>query len=118
MSIDIALIKEHDIALNNGDFVLTGGAKQIAQQVKITLLTFKGEWFLNQDFGVPYLDSILVKNPNRAEIEAVLRAAVKDVPGVSAVPSMKLFINHPARKLKVEIQAQTKEGLETVEVEV
>lgn len=118
MSIDIALTKEHDIAIKNGDFFWFGGAKQIAQQVKITLLTFKGEWFLDVEHGIPYLDNVLIKNPNRVEIESILRTAVKDVPGVLAVPNMKLFVNHPARKLRVDINVETTEGVEKVTVEV
>lgn len=118
MSVDIALTKEHDIAIKDGDFFWVSGAKQVAQQVKITLLTFKEEWFLDIEHGIPYLDNILVKNPNRAEVEAILRTAVKDVPDVTAVPSMRLFVNHPARKLRVDMDVETAQGVEKVTVEV
>ncbi|QLB23309.1 hypothetical protein [Phocoenobacter skyensis] len=115
MSVDIALSKGHDLVLD-GDFKFISGAEKIAQQIKVTLLTFKGEWFLDNEHGVPYFDYVLVKNPAREQVEAILRKAIKDVPDVLGVQNLKLFINHPARKLKVEVQAETNEGIEKIEV--
>lgn len=116
MSYDIALDKSHDLHLKDADLLIIGAAKRVAQQVKVTLLTFEEEWFLDTAFGVPYLDKILVKRPRRQEIETILRERIKDVPGVSGVAEMKLLIDHPLRRFAAELKINTPEGNETVEL--
>lgn len=119
MSIDIKLDPlTHDIALSKtNDLVLIDGAERIRQQVKVTLLTFFGEWFLDTTFGVPYFEVILIKNPRRAEIENVLRQKVRDVPGVSAVPSVEIEIDATTRQGRITLEGiETEEGLVTVQV--
>ena len=119
MSIDIKLDPlTHDIALSKtNDLVLIDGAERIRQQVKVTLLTFFGEWFLDTTFGVPYFEVVLIKNPRRAEIENVLRQRVRDVPGVSAVPNVEIEIDAAARQGRITLaDIETEEGLVTVQV--
>lgn len=117
MSIDIYLDPEtHDLMRDSGkDLLLTDGAKRVAQQIKVTLLTFLGEWFLDTTFGVPYLERIMVKSPNRAQIESVIRAKVKDVPGVEAVPAVNIEIEAATRRARITLPGiETNEGLITV----
>lgn len=119
MSIDIKLDPlTHDIALSKtNDLVLIDGAERIRQQIKVTLLTFFGEWFLDTTFGVPYFEVILIKNPRRAEIENVLRQKVRDVPGVSNVPSVEIEIDAATRQGRITLEGiETEEGLVTVQV--
>lgn len=116
MSIDLMLDSAHDLALSRGnDAVLVDGQKQIAQQIEITLLTFLGEWFLDTSFGVPYFESILVKAPNRAEIESIIRAKIRDVPGVINVPMVDVQIDAVQRHARIEARGiTTNEGLISV----
>ncbi|SSW67331.1 hypothetical protein AVE30378_02566 [Achromobacter veterisilvae] len=112
MSLDIALSDDGDLALDlMGATRLIVGADRVRQQIKISLQAFLGEWFLDTSFGVPYFESILVKNPDRASIEAVLRARIVDVPSVTAVRRLGLEIDRTARELRVTFVADTTEGL-------
>ena len=112
MSLDLLLADDHDLALSpSGDSCLVDGAQRIAQQIEVTLLAFLGEWFLDTDFGVPYLDKVLIKAPQRAQLEAVFRARIADVPGVSAVGRLDLQIDRALRQLRVEFEAETIEGI-------
>lgn len=114
MSLDIKLDPtKHDLSFSKtNDLVLIDGAARIAQQVKVTLLTFFGEWFLDQTFGVPYLEYILVKNPNRSQIENILRSKVMDVPGVTAVPTVDIQYDAALRRAAIELpDMQTTEGI-------
>ena len=70
MSVDLKLGGNHDLDLCR--LTLADGAERVRQQIKVTLLTFLGEWFLNTDHGVPYFEQILKKAPSRAAIEAVI----------------------------------------------
>lgn len=111
MGVDIALTERHDLQLaDDGDLVLLDGAARVAQQIKITLLAFLGEWFLDTGFGVPYLEHVLVKGPQRALLESIFRSRIAEVPGVLRVRSIELFIDHPQRLLAVAFEAETRFG--------
>lgn len=113
MSYDIQLdTVTHDLVFGeNGDLQLLDGARQVAQQIKITLLAFLGEWFLDTSFGVPYLEAVLVKNPNPAVLNALFRRAILDVPGVTRIRSLRLDFDRQRRTLLVTFEAETPEGL-------
>ena len=111
MALDLALSADHDLDLDLlGRATLLDGADRVAQQVKVTLLAFLGEWFLDTTFGVPYLESILVKAPDRASIEGILRARIGAVPGVQRVRVLDLQIERQLRILRVAFDADTTEG--------
>jgi len=111
MSADIKLTADHDLLLYSGDIVLVDGAARIAQQIKVTLLTWYGEYFLDNTFGVPYLESIMVKAPNRADIEWILRQRILDVPGVDRVDAMSIQYDNQTRNMQVKFSATTQEGI-------
>lgn len=118
MTIDLKLGRDHDLALSKtNDLVFIDGAQRVRQQITVTLLTFLGEWFLDDTWGVPYLEKIMVKSPKRAEIENVIRAKVRDVPGVTAVPTVQIEIDAQARRGRITLpDIQTDEGPITVSV--
>lgn len=113
MSLDLALTQDtHDIDLSpSGDASWIEAAERVQQQIKVTLLAFLGEWFLDITFGVPYLEAIMVKGPDRAQIEAILRASIADVPGVSSVRRLSIEIDRPQRQLAVNFEAATDFGI-------
>lgn len=114
MSYDLQLDREtHDLVIDagTGDIQIIEGARRVAQQIKVTLLLFLGEWFLDTSFGMPYLDSIMVKNPRFGTLHAVFRAKIADVPGVTRVRSLSFDFNRATRGLSVSFEAETTEGL-------
>lgn len=117
MSLDILLSAEDDLAIN-GDLSFVDGAERIAQQIKITLKTFLGEWFLDTSHGIPYFEKIFIKQPNRAEVEAILRTKIKDVPGVKSVGKLALSVDAQTRQLFVDGEANTDEGIVKIQLGV
>ncbi|AKQ55186.1 hypothetical protein ACLQ8Z_05980 [Bordetella hinzii] len=111
MALDLALSSDHDLALDLlGRAAFIDGADRIAQQINVTLQVFLGEWFLDTSFGVPYFEEVLVKSPDRARIEAVLRSRILAVPGVQRVVSFDLAVERRERILRVTYQADTETG--------
>ncbi len=111
---DLALsAASHDLLIVNGDLKLIDNAERIAQQIGITLKSFLGEWFLNQKFGLPYLEYILVKNPNMNHIQAIFREKILDVPGVTKINKINLSLDRKNRALSVSYEAETAAGLLT-----
>lgn len=114
MSYDLQLdTVTHDLVIDGGtgDVQMVDGARRVAQQIKVTLLLFLGEWFLDTSFGMPYLESVLVKNPRFGVLHAVFRAKIMDVPGVLRLPVLRLNVNRQQRSLSVDFNAETPEGL-------
>ena len=111
---DIAAdINTSDIVLQNGDILMIDNAERVAQQIQITLRFWLGEWFLNTTDGVPYLEYILVKQPNMAHIRQILTEQIQSVEGVKAVTDMELTFDQRERRLLVEYTADTDYGLVT-----
>ncbi|MGO4398457.1 hypothetical protein [Achromobacter sp. PAB15] len=111
MAYDLVLSDDHDLDLDLlGRASLKDGAERIGQQIKITLLAFLGEWFLDTSFGVPYIESVQIKSPDRASIESIFRARILDVPGVQRVRRLELQIERQLRILRVVFDADTDAG--------
>lgn len=114
MSYDIQLDRTtHEVFIDpaTGDIQLVDGAARVAQQIKVTLLLFLGEWFLDTSFGVPYMEDILVKNPRWGTVNAVLRTRIAAVPGVLRIRRLTLDLNRSTRHLSVTFEAETTFGL-------
>lgn len=114
MAYDIAMdVSTGDIALKDNDILLIDNAERVAQQVLITLREWRGEWFLKTADGVPYLEYILVKNPNIAHVRQVLTEAIEGVEGVKKCTELYLQFNRVLRTLSVSYEIETDYGLIT-----
>ena len=102
-----------DLLLQNNDLMIIDNAERVAQQILITLRFWLGEWFLDTTQGVPYLEYILIKNPNENHIRQILSEAILSVEGVQAVDEMTLEFDAKNRRLYVEYSASTDYGLLT-----
>ena len=111
---DIALsAANHDLVIQDGDIMLIDNAERVAQQIKIQLKSFLGEWFLDTTYGMPYWEDILVKNPNINHVRNIFRKKILEVDDVTAAPSLSLSIDKKQRILTVDYEAETTYGLVT-----
>lgn len=102
-----------DLLINNGDLMIIDNAERVAQQILITLRFWYAEWFLDTTQGVPYLEYILVKNPNINHVRQILTEKILSVEGVQTLDSMTLDFDERNRRLYVEYAATTNYGLVT-----
>ena len=70
-----------------------------------------GEWFLDLDYGLPYFEQILVKNPNLPSVQDIFRRAILSVKGVSSVERITLSLDTTQRTLSVSWVVLTDLGL-------
>lgn len=115
MAYDIAVdVNISDIVLtDDGDIMLIDNAERVAQQIVISLRFWLGEWFLDTSLGVPYLEYVLVKNPNINHVRQVIAEAIMQVTGVSKVDRLDFVYDAPNRALSVIYEAETDKGLIT-----
>ena len=112
--VDITLhANDHDILIKDGDFLLIDNAERVAQQIKVKLLTFLGEWFLDTTWGVPYLEYILVKQPNQELIKQILSEQILSVDDVKSLNALELDYQVKVRTLIINYEVSTEYGLIT-----
>lgn len=114
MAYDLAMnVQTGDLVVQNGDLMIVSNGERVAQQVLITLREWLGEWFLKTSDGVPYLEYILVKNPNEAHVRQILTEAIENVEGVKKVTELEFVFNRILRMLTVSYEIATDYGFIT-----
>lgn len=81
-----------DIEVDNSGKILLLTTKQelVKQRLQIKLKTFKGEWWLNTSYGIPYRDTgdgkaIIGKGFSQKDIDALYVAAINEDPDVNSI---------------------------------
>lgn len=112
--LDIALdAVTHDLIKNDFDLVIYDGAEQVRQQLAIKLKLWRGEWFLDTEFGTPYYESILGKRLTLGGAVAALKQSILEVEGVKSITRFEYTFNRSARTLDVDFDVMSRYGLIT-----
>lgn len=109
--LDIALDTAHDIDTSSLDLVLVSDAEQVRQQLLIKLKLWRGEWFLDTEFGTPYLQSVLGKQLTLSGAVVALRTSILEVSGVRSITEFTYKYSNSERKLSVAFTVDTPYGL-------
>lgn len=104
-------LKDNKIVFLSGNLQYVDGAERVRQQIEFRLSLWRGEWFLDGDFGTPYLQNILGKQLTINGALAAIRSEVMSVEGVTAITNFEYTFDRPNRKLSVQFQASTDYGL-------
>lgn len=99
---DLLLNNEHDLMINDFDLQLTNNQNVIKQRLKQALLTFKGNWFLDANLGVPYYEQILGHKNSLTTARSILINAINNVDGVKELKSFDIDLDANTRNVKVE----------------
>jgi len=76
----------HDALFINGATPTTSSiADGLKQRLKIKLLTFKGEWFLDINYGTPYFQQIFGKNRSKGTVDIIFRQVISSDQDVVAI---------------------------------
>lgn len=100
----------NDIQIVNGDLLLVDGKEAIKQHAIQRLRIFLGEWFLDNTIGLPFFDQILVKNPDKSKIDALILNCILGTPGIQQVNAYNVESNFSTRMLRINFEAQTTQG--------
>lgn len=103
---DFLLSSEHDLLLVNNDLSFTDAQQLTVQKLKQTLLLFSGEWFLNNNVGLPYLEEIFGKNVSLSRIETIYIRAIQSIPEVVEIVTLNVNINSASRTLSVDFEVR------------
>lgn len=101
----------HDLVLENFTFSRTQDKSDlIIQKLKIKLLWFKEEWFLDRNYGIPYFQQIFIKGIDLNEIDDTFRDAIANEQGVLDLIAYSSEFNPSTRKLTVNSKVRVDSG--------
>ena len=106
---DFALDSGGDMYADALGLVLTGDAPGIRQQTQLRLGFFRGEWFLDENRGIPWFESVLVKNPDLVEVQDIFRTSILSVRGVREIQFLNLTYTG-RRQAALDFKTNTDEG--------
>jgi len=108
---DLALDSQTgDLYLSRGGLATVTGVDAIRQSLTIRLRFYKGEWFLDPAIGVPYFESILVKNPRIPEVQSILRQVILTTPGVTGLERFDFTFDAARRTARLRFTASSTSG--------
>jgi hypothetical protein len=107
-----------DLMIVNGDLVLTSGVDSVRQAIYQALNLYRGEWFLDENFGLPMFEEILVKDvtggQNFGAVRELLRQYILGAPGVASVGDILLTFDSTHRKASASFTAIADDGTPVV----
>lgn len=102
----------HDLSLeSNGHLRMTKNVgEDLSTRIECRLRTFKGEWYLDRDLGVPYYGEILKKNPNIDKVRSLLLTELVKVKGIAEVLRFTVSFDHASRVFQVFFSVKASDG--------
>lgn len=106
-----------DISIDSNKrwLTLTSYQELVRQRLEIKLKTFRGEWFLDTTFGVPYRDngdgkSIIGKGYSKSDIDALFITLIKQDPDVLSIKYFNATYDTITRLYDLKFEVQTRDG--------
>lgn len=102
---------DRDLDLSGLDFRLTENSTEyVSQTIETVLRRFKGEWWLNEDIGLPFYTDILVKNPNINVVNTLFKTEIKRVNGVKKILNFSSEFDTALRELSISFEVLLTNG--------
>lgn len=108
---DLMLGDDGDLLVSGLDLSIIRGADAVRQNIQIKLKLWVSEWFLDTEFGTPYLESILGKQISLNAAVAALKQSILEVSDVNAITDFSYSFVRQTRSLAVNFTASTPFGL-------
>jgi len=117
MLVDITLDANHDYAFANNDLIVSDST---AQRIKQRLGVLKGEWFLDSELGIPYIDELFDNKTGTPRLlESIIRTTIETTYGVSKILSFTTNYNFENRFGEIIFEVEYSDGTtESLEVTV
>lgn len=93
----------------------TNLTEYVSQKIENTLSLFQGEWFLDQEAGIPYYDRILIKGADLNDVNSIFIAAVSSIPEVDEIVEFDTAYDNSLRKYTVTFKVTASETGEEIE---
>lgn len=113
-NLDFWLDADGDIALDGDDLVLVAGVELVTQRIIVGLRLFLGEWFLEEEGGMPYWRDVLCDQPKSALVEAMFRRAILADEDIERIDEFTMTADKTYRRVTVDFRATSRWGVVNV----
>lgn len=93
-----------------GSQFTTSTSENLAQRLKIKLLTFFGEWFLDGTIGIDYFGQVFGKNRSKQSVDAIFQAEILKEKEVLQITSFNSTLNQQTRVYSLVFEVKTRDG--------
>lgn len=111
----------NDFRVSDNQLGLVRGADTIAQQIKIAILAEIGSWFLDVNFGLPWISATGLTNNNQDNgilgsnypdslIQTYVSRVVLSIPGVLTINDFVITRNRSNKSLSISIKVIVEES--------
>jgi len=108
--IDQKLDEYHDLLLKDGDFDRVSGPLEIAQAVRIKLLTVRYENWLDGTDGIPWNDGMFWHTMTEAEKKMWISGQILSVRGVTGIKELTYSEDKVNRAPLIRVEIETEAG--------
>ena len=84
-----------------GELAIVEGAEACGQHARQRIMTFQGEWFLDNTAGMPWLSDIMGKRYNPELAEAIVKNEILDTDGITDISNLSVSFNNEIRNLMI-----------------
>lgn len=109
-----------DAVFHNGpltrEFTTQPFIQTVAQRLKIRLLTFRGEWFLNTEYGPPYWQRILGQKPTKSALDQIFQEEILAENGVKEIVEFNSTFQTRAYSASFRVRVSTGEVTELINI--
>lgn len=108
----------NDMTFGQGIGNIAIDVEAVRQRVATRLRLLLGEWFLDTDAGIPYIQRIVEKPTDLGFAEAVLKRKVLETEGIFSIDSWGMVYDSRTRELTVTCSVSTTYGVAIENIEV
>lgn len=102
---NLALDNTNDLYLTASQLSVLSDEDSLAQRIKTNLATYRAEFWLNRQLGVPYFENVLGKRPDMELIKSIFRSQILSVSGVLSVDSLEAVLDSSSRTITITFTA-------------
>ena len=110
---DILLDSSGNRVLVNGEYGFADGIQAVKQGIQVRALLYLNDVWYDLDLGVPYLENILIKNPNRIVVKAEIGRNIALTPDVTNVVAVSLEVDPLTRHAAINYTCNSTLGTVT-----
>jgi hypothetical protein len=101
----------HDLVFVNGECPTTGDMiDRVVQRLYIRLRTFFGEWFLNVQYGVPWLEEILGQRAPKSRVDMIIQNQILSEDEVKQITEFSSTMNNSVRDYRCSFRVKVASG--------
>lgn len=102
---------KYDIVFENGKCPITDNYVEVVRQrIYLRLRTFYSEWYLTENYGVPWLEKILGHKGAKQTADMIIQEQVRSVRGVAAIYNFSSTFNNTTRQYECSFRVKTDSG--------